>query len=65
MSNYFISEKSGQTLRAEYFQADKGAGVRFFINEELVKEEIYEGHNIHYAKDAAENWVNGIKILNG
>lgn len=60
-----FAEKSGQNLRAEYFETKDGSGVRFFINEEFIQEEIYEGRSIHWAQSAAENWLNGIKTLNG
>lgn len=60
-----MAEKSGQSLKAEYFEVEGGAGVRFFINEEFIKEEVYEGKSIHWAQSAAENWLNGIKKLNG
>lgn len=60
-----MAEKAGQSLKAEYFETEGGAGVRFFINEEFIKEEIYEGKNIHWAQSAAENWLDGIKPLNG
>jgi hypothetical protein len=60
-----FAEKAGQRLKAEYFQTDNGSGVRFFINEEFLKEEIYEGKSIHWALSAAENWLDGIKTLNG
>jgi hypothetical protein len=60
-----MSEKDGQSLKADYFTVDGGTGVRFFINGEFIKEEIYEGKNIHFAQSAAENWIAGIKTLNG
>lgn len=60
-----FSEKSGQHLRAEYFETENGSGVRFFINEEFIQEEVYEGKSIHWAESAAENWLQGIKTLNG
>ena len=60
-----FAEKAGQRLKAEYFETDHGSGVRFFINEEFLKEEIYEGKSIHWALSAAENWLDGIKTLNG
>ena len=65
MSRTLMGEKAGQSLKAEYFETNNGAGVRFFINEEFIKEEIYEGKNIHWAQSAAENWIDGIKPLNG
>ena len=38
-----IVEKAGQTLRAEYFKTSNGSGIRCYINEEFIQEEIYEG----------------------
>ena len=65
MSNTLFAERAGQNLKAEYFETENGAGVRFFINEEFLKEEVYEGKSIHWAQSAAENWLDGIKTLNG
>lgn len=65
MSNTLIAERQGQRLKAEFFETDGGSGCRFFINEQLVKEENYTGHNISWAQDAAENWLDGIKVLKG
>lgn len=63
--NTLFAERAGQKLKAEYFETDGGSGVRFFINEDFIKEEIYEGKSIHWAQSAAENWLDGIKTLNG
>lgn len=60
-----IVEKSGQRLRAEYFETPAGAGIRCFINEEFIQEEIYEGKSVSWAQSAASNWCNGVKSLNG
>jgi hypothetical protein len=60
-----FAEKAGKNLKAEIFQTETGAGVRFFIDEEFLKEEIYEDKSTHWARSAAENWIAGIKVLNG
>lgn len=60
-----IVEKAGQTLRAEYFKTNNGSGIRCFINEEFIQEEIYEGKSIAWAESAATNWTTGVKKLNG
>jgi hypothetical protein len=60
-----IVERAGQTLRAEYFKTSSGSGIRCFINEEFIQEELYEGKSIHWAEDAATNWTSGVKSLNG
>lgn len=66
MAGYTLfSEKAGKHLKAEYFETETGSGCRFFINEEFIQEEIYEGKSIHWAQSAAENWLDGIKTLKG
>jgi len=60
-----IVERDGQSLKADYFTTTNGSGVRFFINSEFILEEIYEGKSIHFAESAAQNWLAGIKTLNG
>lgn len=60
-----FAEKAGKNLKAEIFQTATGAGVRFFIDEEFLKEEIYEDKTIDWARSTAENWISGIKVLNG
>lgn len=65
MSNTIMTEKSGQSLKVDYFATDGGAGIRCYINGDFLKEEVYEGKSIHWAQSAAENWISGIKPLNG
>lgn len=60
-----IIEKAGQTLKAEYFKTEDGCGCRFYINEEFIQEEIYQGKSISWAESAAQNWLSGVKTLNG
>ena len=60
-----FAEKAGKNLKAEIFETETGSGVRFFIDEEFLKEEIYEDKSIHWARSAAENWIDVIKVLNG
>ena len=64
--NEFLGEKSGQHLRAELYQEGlTGYTIRYFVNGDFIKEETITGHSIHYCEDAAQNWINGIKVLNG
>lgn len=60
-----MTEKDGKMLKAEYFEHEGNSGAKFYIDEQLVAEETYEGKSIHWARDAAENWLAGIKTLNG
>jgi|TARA_B110000503_G_C7094836_1_gene391088 hypothetical protein len=64
-SNNIFQEKAGQSLKADFFETENGSGIRCFINDEFIKEEIYEDKSIHWARSCAENWVAGIKPLNG
>lgn len=64
--NQFLGEKDGQKLRAEIYTAGQaGYTIRYHINGEFIKEETITGHSIHYVEDAANNWLAGIKTLNG
>jgi hypothetical protein len=65
MIKILMAEKAGQHLKTEYFEVENGVSVRFFINEEFVKEETYEGKSVHWGQSVAENWLNGVQTLNG
>ena len=60
-----FAEKAGKNLKAEIFETEKGSGIRFFINEEFIKEITYEDKPISSARIVAEEWINSIKVLNG
>lgn len=63
--NRFLGEKSGQSLKAEIYEVDGGYSIEYFINDTFQTRETITGHNILFVEDAAENWINGIKVLNG
>lgn len=63
--NTLFAEKAGKNLKAEIFEVGNGSGVRFFINEEFVKETIYEDKTMQDARSIAEGWINSIQVLNG
>ena len=64
--NQFLGEKDGQQLRAEIYSAGgQGYTINYYINGQFIKEEAIMGHSIHYVEDAANNWLAGIKTLNG
>lgn len=63
--NEFLGEKAGQKLLAEIYSGDDGYNIKFWINGNLIKTENFSGKSIHYVEDAAENWISGIKVLNG
>lgn len=65
MVNQFLGEKSGQSLRAEIHSVDQGYQIRYFINGVHQTSEMFMENNINFVEDAAENWISGIKVLNG
>ena len=64
-NNTILSEKAGQSLKAEFFVTESAAGIRCFINGQFVKEEVYENKTMQFAQSAAQNWIAGITPLNG
>lgn len=60
-----FAEKAGKKLKAEIFDVGYGSGVRFFINEEFIKEAIYEDKTMQDARSIAEGWINSVQVLNG
>ena len=64
--NQFLGERGGQSLRADVFPAGTvGYSINYYINDKFIKEEVIQGHSIHYVEDACNNWISGIKVLNG
>lgn len=63
--NQFLGERDGKQLRAEIHSAGQGYTINYYINGNFIKEEAIIGHSVHYVEDAANNWLRGIKVLNG
>jgi hypothetical protein len=63
--NEFLGEKDGAHMKAEIYSAGQGYTINYYINGQFIKEEAIMGHSIHYVEDAAQNWISGIKVLNG
>jgi len=57
----------GSSMRAEIHENKNNVyKVSFYgPNGEKLADKLFENKSIHYVQDAAENWLNGIKILNG
>ena len=61
----FYKENSS-TMRAEVHQSSTGYSIQFYgPNGVLIKEQSYADKSIHYVQEAAENWLSGVKNLNG
>ena len=63
--NEYVGDRNGSSLRAEIYSDTDGYNIKYFINNNLQQTEAFEGKSIYYVEDAAHNWLNGIKVLNG
>ena len=65
LTSYFKETPEGQ-YKAEIHQKTAGYIVEYYKpTGEKFKTEDFTAHSIHYVKDAVENWIGGIKSLNG
>jgi hypothetical protein len=61
-----VKEHNGATLEARILKNSHDPYViEYFINGKFSQSETFEGVSLYYVEDAAENWLNGIKVLNG
>lgn len=64
LSQYVKESPEGQ-YKAEIHENSEGYFIDFYgPNGIKIKTELFEGKSIQYVAKAAENWVNGIKVLN-
>lgn len=65
--NNFIKETGGVFLEAKIYKENDSShySINYFVNGVLQKTETFPDRSIFYVEDAAENWLNGIKKLNG
>lgn len=64
----FFKEGTDLKAKAEVHQNDTRNGyfIRYYDhNGHHIMDEEFAGNSLHYVEDAAENWVLGIKVLNG
>lgn len=65
LSQYVKESPEGQ-YRAEIHETPEGYFIDYYgPTGNKIKTEMFESKSIHYVKDAAENWVEGIKVLKG
>jgi len=60
-----VFENSEKLMRAEVFDTKEGYRIDYYGPSGLLQSENFNGVSIHYVQDAAENWLQGIKKLNG
>lgn len=63
--NRLVNESCGSQLAAEIYQESGGYKIHYMVNGNVVKEENFSGSSIQYVEDTAENWLNGVKSING
>ena len=61
----FYKEGVDEGTRADIHENTFGYSIRYYNCGSFIKEETFEGKSIHYVTSAAENWVSGVKKLNG
>jgi hypothetical protein len=61
-----MKEQNGIILEAKIMKTEhQPYSIEYFVNGKYTKTEKFEGVSLYYVEDAAENWLNGIKVLNG
>ncbi len=67
MTNIFYNYTSTyvrDNLRADVFKRSDGVyGIEMYCDGTLIKREPYKGKSLAWAESAAENYVDGIKVL--
>lgn len=60
----FFKEDNGGRARAEVVYDGTTYSIRYYdVNGNYHRTESYAGKNLHFVEDAAQNWVDGIKVL--
>ncbi len=60
----YISTYQRDDLRSDVFRRSDGVyGIEMYKNNTLIKREPYEGKSEAWAQSAAENYVDGIKVI--
>lgn len=63
---HVLGERNKLMYRAEIHKDAEGTfSIQYFSEGTKIKQEVFEGKSIHYVEDAADNWIAGIKTLNG
>ena len=59
---YMKRNNLGAEIRKENTEECEYYVVDLYLNDNLVETRELQGKSIHYARDTAENWVNGIML---
>lgn len=61
-----VKESNGIVFEARIHKTEhEPYSIQYFVDGKFKNEEQFPGVSIYYIEDAAENWLNGIKKLNG
>jgi hypothetical protein len=61
-----VKEQNGLKLEARIMKnSHEPYTIDYYVDGKYKQSETFEGVSLYYVEDAAENWLDGIKILNG
>lgn len=61
-----ITEVAKDGFRAEVHQGSDGYWIEYYSpNGAMMEKESFPAKSIFYVEDAAKNWIDGVKVLNG
>jgi hypothetical protein len=61
-----VKEQNGTRLEARIIKnSHEPYVIEYYVDGKYKHTESFEGASIYYVEDAANNWLNGIKVLRG
>jgi hypothetical protein len=61
-----VKEQNGTKLEARIMKTShEPYTIEYYIDGKYKQTETFKDVSLYYVEDAAENWLNGIKVLNG
>lgn len=62
----FIKETAAGNYKADVYQSEQGFGINYYSPDgALINSETFSGKSKFYVESAAQNWLAGIKSING
>ena len=60
-----FKESDGITMKAEIHNTSEGYAIHYYGASGFIKSETYHDKSARYVEEVADNWIAGIKVLNG
>lgn len=61
-----VKEQNGTKLEARITKTShEPYSIDYYVDGKYKQSETFSGVSLYYVEDAAQNWLNGIKVLNG